>query len=95
MGCGNFTTLKLVVKVHFNHVSDCGYLVYSRGDQFLVLISRHLEQDKLSKDDFLGGFMIDLHEVPPRKPPEMPLAPQWYKLEAKTGKGSIRGTWML
>lgn len=49
-------------------------------------------QDKLSKDDFLGGFMVDLHEVPVRKPPENPLAPQWYKLEAKTGKGNVRGT---
>lgn len=46
---------------------------------------------KLSKDDFLGGFMVDLHEVPLRRPPEAPLSPQWYKLEAKTGKGSARG----
>lgn len=38
--------------------------------------------------------MIDLYEVPARKPPEMPLAPQWYKLEAKTGKGNVRGTYM-
>jgi hypothetical protein len=49
-------------------------------------------QDKLSKDDFLGGFMVDLNEVPSRKPPETPLAPQWYRLEAKTGKGNVRGT---
>jgi len=52
-----------------------------------------LEQDKLSKDDFLGGFMIDLSEVPVRKPPESPLAPQWYRLEAKAGPGRVRGTW--
>lgn len=50
------------------------------------------EQDKLSKDDFLGGFMIDLREVPPRKPPESPLAPQWYRLESKSGKGRVSGT---
>lgn len=36
--------------------------------------------------------MIDLHEVPARKPPESPLAPQWYRLESKTGKGRVRGT---
>lgn len=36
--------------------------------------------------------MVDLHEVPARKPPESPLAPQWYKLESKTGKGRVRGT---
>lgn len=53
------------------------------------------DADKLSKDDFLGGFMIDLHEVPARKPPESPLAPQWYKLESKTGKGRVRGDLMV
>lgn len=50
-----------------------------------------VEQDKISKDDFLGGFMFDLNEVPSRKPPESPLAPQWYKLEEKNGKGRVRG----
>jgi hypothetical protein len=49
------------------------------------------------KDDFLGGLMLDLSEVPKRKPPESPLAPQWYKLEAKTGKGGgrVQGEIML
>jgi hypothetical protein len=49
-------------------------------------------QDKASADDFLGGLMFDLSEVPQRKPPESPLPPQWYKLEAKNGKGRVRGT---
>lgn len=53
------------------------------------------DADKISKDDFLGGFMVDLHEVPARKPPESPLAPQWYKLESKTGKGRVRGDLMV
>lgn len=35
--------------------------------------------------------MVDLQEVPARKPPETPLAPTWYRLEAKTGKGNVRG----
>jgi hypothetical protein len=48
-------------------------------------------QDKASADDFLGGLMFDLTEVPQRKPPESPLPPQWYKLEAKNGKGRVRG----
>ncbi len=53
-------------------------------------------QDKASADDFLGGLMFDLTEVPQRKPPESPLPPQWYKLEAKNGKGRVRGTpWEL
>jgi len=51
-----------------------------------------IEQDNASKDNFLGGLMFDLAEVPQRKPPENPLAPQWYKLEAKTGRGSVQGT---
>ncbi|CAM6022599.1 unnamed protein product [Sphagnum balticum] len=45
------------------------------------------DADNASKDNFLGGLMFDLAEVPQRKPPENPLAPQWYKLEAKTGRG--------
>lgn len=53
------------------------------------------DADKLSKDDFLGGFMIGLREVPARKPPESPLAPQWYKLESKDGKGRVRGDLMV
>jgi hypothetical protein len=36
--------------------------------------------------------MFDLSEVPKRKPPESSLAPQWYKLEAKSGKGRAQGT---
>ncbi|CAK9229574.1 unnamed protein product [Sphagnum troendelagicum] len=48
-----------------------------------------------SKDNFLGGLMFDLAEVPQRKPPENPLAPQWYKLEAKTGRGSVQGEIMV
>jgi hypothetical protein len=39
--------------------------------------------------------MFDLSEVPKRKPPESPLAPQWYKLEAKSGKGRAQGTAVL
>jgi hypothetical protein len=49
------------------------------------------EQDNASKDNFLGGLMFYLAEVPQRKPPENPLAPQ-DKLEAKTGRGSVQGT---
>jgi len=52
-------------------------------------------QDKESADDFLGGLMFDLHEVPQRKPPESPLPPQWYRLEAKNGKGRVRGMHVL
>jgi hypothetical protein len=50
-----------------------------------------VNQDKTSKDDFLGGCMFDLAEVPQRKPPESPLIPQWYRLESKTGKGRVQG----
>nr|XP_024367664.1 protein QUIRKY-like isoform X2 [Physcomitrium patens] len=54
-----------------------------------------IELSVCNADDFLGGFMVDLHEVPLRRPPEAPLSPQWYKLEAKTGKGSARGEIMV
>ncbi|CAK9238618.1 unnamed protein product [Sphagnum troendelagicum] len=53
------------------------------------------DADKTSKDDFLGGCMFDLAEVPQRKPPESPLIPQWYRLESKTGKGRVQGEIMV
>lgn len=39
--------------------------------------------------------MIALSEVPVRKPPESPLAPQWYRLESKAGPGRVRGEFKL
>ena len=70
------------------------YFSYALFTFYIRSLIRLLDfaQDKLSKDDFLGGFMIDLHGVPARKPPESPLAPQWYRLEQKTGKGRVRGS---
>lgn len=64
-------------------------LLFFNECEFFWLLS---VQDKISKDDFLGGFMVDLAEVPVRKPPEQPLKAEWYKLEAK-GRGTVSGTW--
>ncbi|XP_054780974.1 FT-interacting protein 7-like [Prosopis cineraria] len=36
-------------------------------------------------DHVLGTVRFDLHEVPQRVPPDSPLAPEWYRLEGKTG----------
>ncbi|XP_028770362.1 FT-interacting protein 7-like [Neltuma alba] len=41
-------------------------------------------KDKLA-DHVLGTVRFDLHEVPQRVPPDSPLAPEWYRLEGKTG----------
>ncbi|RAL41175.1 hypothetical protein DM860_017724 [Cuscuta australis] len=35
-----------------------------------------------SSGQFLGGVCFDLSDVPVRNPPDIPLAPQWYRLEA-------------
>lgn len=46
-------------------------------------------QDKLSKDDFLGGFMIGLREVPARKPPESPLLLNGISWSPRMAKGEF------
>lgn len=45
--------------------------------------------------EFIGHVKFCVGEVPKRVPPESSLAPQWYKLEDKTGKNLIRGDIML
>ncbi|KAF6152200.1 hypothetical protein GIB67_039388 [Kingdonia uniflora] len=45
-------------------------------------------------DDFVGRVFFDLSEVPLRVPPDSPLAPQWYKLEKKSGE-KVHGELML
>lgn len=50
------------------------------------------------KDDFVGRVNFELTDLPLRVPPDSPLAPQWYKLEDKSGdkaKGEIMlAVWM-
>lgn len=38
------------------------------------------------KDHVVGTVRFDLHEVPRRVPPDSPLAPEWYRLEGKSGE---------
>nr|GEY08305.1 FT-interacting protein 1-like [Tanacetum cinerariifolium] len=46
------------------------------------------------KDDFIGGVIFDLNEVPKRVPPDSPLAPQWYRLADRKGD-KLKGELML
>ncbi|KAJ0715477.1 putative C2 domain, phosphoribosyltransferase, C2 domain superfamily [Helianthus annuus] len=46
------------------------------------------------KDDFIGGVLFDLNEIPKRVPPDSPLAPQWYKLADRKGD-KLKGELML
>ncbi|GFY80605.1 calcium-dependent lipid-binding (CaLB domain) plant phosphoribosyltransferase family protein [Actinidia rufa] len=46
------------------------------------------------KDDFMGRVLFDLNEVPKRVPPDSPLAPQWYRLEDRSGN-KAKGELML
>ncbi|GLT63070.1 hypothetical protein SLA2020_356630 [Shorea laevis] len=41
-------------------------------------------------ENFLGGVCFDLSDVPVRDPPDSPLAPQWYRLEAGANPPSGR-----
>lgn len=49
------------------------------------------------RDDYLGRLVFDLNEVPMRVPPDSPLAPQWYRLEDRRGRGqgNVRGEIMV
>lgn len=47
------------------------------------------------KDDFVGRLKFDLNEVPTRVPPDSPLAPEWYRLEDKSGEKKKAGELML
>ncbi|VFR00549.1 unnamed protein product [Cuscuta campestris] len=40
---------------------------------------------EINRDDFLGRVWFDLNEIPRRVPPDSQLAPQWYRMEGKTG----------
>ncbi|KAJ7192942.1 hypothetical protein O6H91_Y519500 [Diphasiastrum complanatum] len=53
------------------------------------------DEDKTSKDDFLGAVTFELSEIPTRVPPDSPLAPTWYKLEEKKGESRVKGEIML
>ncbi|KAH7443699.1 hypothetical protein KP509_02G047000 [Ceratopteris richardii] len=53
------------------------------------------DRDVGKPDDFLGAVLFDLQEVPKRVPPDSPLAPQWYRLEAVRGGGRVSGDVML
>lgn len=53
------------------------------------------DQDKL-RNDFLGHLTFDMVEVPERRPPDSPLAPQWYRLESRhDAKKAVQGEIML
>jgi hypothetical protein len=55
------------------------------------------DREMLGRDDYVGKVSFDLAEVPTRVPPDSPLAPQWYRLEAR-GRGDgwkVRGELML
>ncbi|CAL9197945.1 unnamed protein product, partial [Musa hybrid cultivar] len=45
--------------------------------------------DKPAEDVSLGSVSFDLQEIPKRSPPDSPLAPQWYTLEASTPEPTV------
>ncbi|GLT78828.1 hypothetical protein SLA2020_503520 [Shorea laevis] len=45
-------------------------------------------------DDFIGGVLFELNEIPKRVPPDSPLAPQWYRLKDRKGE-KAKGELML
>ncbi|KAL2497383.1 C2 calcium/lipid-binding plant phosphoribosyltransferase family protein [Abeliophyllum distichum] len=59
------------------------------------LIEITVKDKDVAKDDFVGRIVFDIGEVPVRVPPDSPMAPQWYRLEKKTGQQMSHGEIML
>ncbi|KAL2534707.1 C2 calcium/lipid-binding plant phosphoribosyltransferase family protein [Abeliophyllum distichum] len=53
------------------------------------------ENDNGISESCIGTVSFDLQEVPKRVPPDSPLAPQWYSLEAEQNSGSPGNDVML
>ncbi|XP_050244718.1 FT-interacting protein 1 [Quercus robur] len=53
------------------------------------------DKEVVTRDDYVGKVVFDMHEVPTRVPPDSPLAPQWYRLEDRQGNSKVRGEIML
>ncbi|KAJ7530513.1 hypothetical protein O6H91_14G006900 [Diphasiastrum complanatum] len=51
-------------------------------------------EDTVNRDDFLGSVSFELAEIPTRRQPDSPLAPQWYRLD-ETQEGRVKGEVML
>lgn len=47
------------------------------------------------RNDFLGFLSFEIAEIPERRPPDSPLAPQWYKLESRGNNKRAEGEIML
>ncbi|GMH22845.1 hypothetical protein Nepgr_024688 [Nepenthes gracilis] len=50
---------------------------------------RKCTEESTSTESSLGTVSFDLQEVPKRVPPDSPLAPQWYSLEAPEGSSEV------
>ncbi|CDY70344.1 BnaA03g55080D, partial [Brassica napus] len=53
------------------------------------------DKEMVTRDDYIGKVVFDMHEIPTRVPPDSPLAPQWYRLEARRGEAKKRGEVMV
>lgn len=53
------------------------------------------DREMVTRDDYIGKVVFDMHEVPTRVPPDSPLAPQWYRLEDRRGDTKVKGEVML
>jgi hypothetical protein len=66
------------------------------GDNIQSSFLEVVVKDKdMLKDDFVGRLQFDLNEIPKRVPPDSPLAPEWYRLENKSGEKKKGGELML
>lgn len=65
-------------------------------DRIQSSVMQVVVKDKdMVKDDFVGMVRFDLNEIPTRVPPDSPLAPEWYRLEAMKGEKIKEGELMV
>ncbi|KAI5070010.1 hypothetical protein GOP47_0014353 [Adiantum capillus-veneris] len=92
---GNAKVATLVVPRNLNPVWNEVFAFSQEQFQAQNLEITVWDQDKL-RNDFLGHLMFDIVEIPERRPPDSPLAPQWYRLESRhDAKKQAQGEIML
>ncbi|XP_019191851.1 PREDICTED: FT-interacting protein 1-like [Ipomoea nil] len=92
---GNFRELTRHYKNNPNPEWNQVFTVLKDQIQTTVVEISVRDKEISEGDDVIGmAAAFDVSEVPTRVPPDSPLAPQWYRLESKTGE-KVKGELML
>nr|GMD62561.1 FT-interacting protein 1-like [Ipomoea batatas] len=92
---GNFRELTRHSEKNPNPEWNQVFTVLKEQIQATVIEIAVRDKERGEGDDLMGMVAFDVSEVPTRVPPDSPLAPQWYRLESRTGEKVKEGELML